>query len=339
MEKQKKKVTKKQTTKKPTKATKKVEKTTINEEKKIETIEEKIVGSEDFTETTNEPIDEIDVALEKTKKRKTELKRSAIIIGFISLMLLILLGYSLNIIRKSANMVKTVEETLASNEPKMIYIKRDGCTYCTLNENNMESMKKEYNIEYLEINSSNLKQKDLDKILELLKVDTSTFGTPYTFIVQNNDVTATLDGIKGYDELFNFLQENKIINSDATLTLNYINYDEYKEIIKATENQIIVLASSTCHYCLSERPILDEIATEYNVKINWMYLDNAFTDGKEQSEYEDFKTTLSWYNDNSSWGTPTTLIVKDSNVVAALSGYRTKDEIIKFYKQNGLINE
>ncbi len=65
-----------------------------------------------------------------------------------------------------------------------------------------------------------------------------------------------------------------------------------------------------------------------------MYLDRAIL---SQEEYDKFMGSMTWFNDNSDFGTPTTLIVKNKEVVSELSGYRTKDEMISFLKDNGII--
>ena len=138
---------------------------------------------------------------------------------------------------------------------------------------------------------------------------------------------------------FSTLQKNGIIAKDAKLVLNYIDYAQYKKVIKSSTPQIIVLGSSTCHFCLELRPILDEVVKETGVKVNWLYLDSAFTSGEEDSEYNEFLTSLSWFKENENFGTPTTLLVKNGEVQSALSGYREKEDILKFLEQNKLISE
>lgn len=48
-------------------------------------------------------------------------------------------------------------------------------------------------------------------------------------------------------------------------------------------------------------------------------------------------SSLSYFNDNSDWGTPLTLAIKDKKVVAELSGY-TDDtsKLDEFFKTAGL---
>ena len=94
------------------------------------------------------------------------------------------------------------------------------------------------------------------------------------------------------------------------------------------------MATSTCKFCLAEHPVLIDIAKETGAKINYLYLDYMFN---SQEEYDEFMSSLKWFEDNTDWGTPTTLIVKNKEVRNYLSGYREKDEVISYYKENGII--
>src|SRR5574344_399017 len=271
---------------------------------------------------------------ENISTQKIENKRLFIILD-VAVLIGILIGV-LAIFGKieSSKIIDKVNEALSSDTPQVIYVTKDDCTYCELNATNMDSIKNDYDVQYLNVDISKLTSADFAILSTLLNVDDTSFNTPYLAVVQNNEVKDTLDGIKSYNLLFEFLQNNGIISNDAKLYLNYINYTQYKDLISSSENQIIILASSTCHYCLSEHPILIQIAKDKGVKINYMNLDYAFS---SEDEYNEFKTSLSWFNTNTGWGTPTTLIVKNNDVVSSLIGYQTYDKIVSFYSENGMI--
>ena len=263
-----------------------------------------------------------------------ENKRMYTLFGVIALIiLLIIIGLVYRNV-KSANIVKDVEDLLNSSEAKAIYIMRTGCTYCGLNESNINSIVKEYNFEYYNIDTNDLTDKDLNKIISILKIDGENFGTPYLTVVKDGDVVDSLNGMKSYKVLFDFLKENKLISNDSKLYLNYPTLSEYKKLIKSGEKNVFILASSTCKYCLAEHPVLIDIAKETGAKINFLYLDYMFT---SQEEYDEFMTSLKWFEEHSDFGTPTTLIVKNSEVRNYLDGYREKEEIIDYYKDNGII--
>lgn len=270
----------------------------------------------------------------KKKQINSENKRMYTIFGVLALIiLLIIIGLVYRNV-KSANIVKEVQSLLNSAEVKAIYIMRDGCTYCELNESNINSIVKEYNFEYYNIDTNDLVEKDLNKIISTLKIDSTNFGTPYLVAVKDGEVISSLNGMKSYKVLFDFLKENKLIASDAKLYLNYPTLSEYKKLIKSGEKEVFILATSTCKYCLAEHPVLIDIAKETGAKINYLYLDYMFN---SQEEYDEFMSSLKWFEENTDWGTPTTLIVKNKEVRNYLSGYREKDEVISYYRENGII--
>nr|MBP3258556.1 hypothetical protein [Bacilli bacterium] len=270
----------------------------------------------------------------KKKQINSENKRMYTIFGVLALIIILIIIGVISKNVKSTNIAKKVESLLNSSEAKAIYIMRDGCTYCELNESNMNSIVKEYNFEYYNIDTNDLSEKDLNKIISTLKIDETNFGTPYLVAVKDGEVIGSLNGMKSYKVLFDFLKENELIDKDSKLYLNYPTLSEYKKLIKSGEKEVFILATSTCKFCLAEHPVLIDIAKETGAKINYLYLDYMFN---SQEEYDEFMSSLKWFEDNTDWGTPTTLIVKNKEVRNYLSGYREKDEVISYYKENGII--
>ena len=263
-----------------------------------------------------------------------ESKRLFIALGVIVLVIVALVVTSIFGKTKSKNTVLEVERLIKQESISAIYIMRDDCSYCKLNKSNMDLIS-EYGLNYYNVNTNELTSDDLNQIINMLGIDPNNFGTPDFYIVGNGVVMDKLSGLSIFPELFKLVKKYELIPSDSELYLNYVtDYDSYKKVIKSNENALIVLASSTCTYCQSEHPILSEIAKETGAKINYMYLDRAIL---SQEEYDKFMGSMTWFNDNSDFGTPTTLIVKNKEVVSELSGYRTKDEMISFLKDNEII--
>ena len=232
------------------------------------------------------------------------------------------------------NILKEMEDLIESNEPKLIYIIRDGCKYCELNESNITLMENEYNLSYYKIDTAKLTKNDLTKLLEKLDVDAANFGTPYMKVVQNGKSIDSLSGLTSYNILFDFLKNNNLINSSAKLKLNYPDLSNYNRLINSTNDEVIVLATSYCPYCLKEHPVLVDIANKYNIKINYVYLDYLFN---SKEEYDEFLTSLKWFSENEDWGTPTMLIVNNKEVKKSLENYRSEADIVAFLKDNGII--
>ena len=266
-----------------------------------------------------------------------ESKRLIVILGIIVLVIVGIVVLSMLAKTKSKNIVLKVQELKSSADISAVYIMRDDCQYCELNKSNMELIKG-YGFEPYVVNTNELTENDLNDLMSTLDIDPNNFGTPRLVVVGNNNVVDTLSGLSTFNGLFNFVKDNKLISSDSKLYLNYIDYSGYKKLIKSESNEVIVLATSSCKLCLAEHSILNEIAKETGAKINYMYLDYAIT---SPEEYDGFMSSMDWFNDNSEFVTsinePITLVVKNKKVVLELSGYRDKDEVISFYKDNGII--
>lgn len=288
------------------------------------------------------PIQEVEVVEEVKEEKVTGTKNGMSseekrVLGLFGILLIIIGLYVLASIVDSVKINKLVNKVAslkAAEESHLIYLMKKDCSYCELNKENNESLKRDYGVDYLEIDVSKLGTKKRDDLLTSLGLNPDDFGTPTYVVTKNNEVINVLSGIQAFNVMFNELQNDGIIASDKKLYLNYINYDGFKNILKSNKPEVVVFTSTTCHFCISERPILEKIAEENNVKINWMYLNGSFN---SQEEYDEFKTSLKWFVDNSDWGTPTTLIIQNGEAISALSGYREYDDFVSFLKQNNII--
>lgn len=111
---------------------------------------------------------------------------------------------------------------------------------------------------------------------------------------------------------------------------NEVTLDEYLELIKEPEKNIILVARPTCGYCEAFAPILSEAADDLKLSIN--YID---TDKFSQDDWTIFNSSLDYLN-SEEWGTPLTLIVQNKEVIAENNGYTELDNIKSFFKENGL---
>lgn len=198
----------------------------------------------------------------------------------------------------------------------------------------MDNLAQKYNFEYTYVNIDKLSNSQFNKISGKLEIDTNNFGTPYLVIVKDGKKIAEQPGYVEEDDLFNFLQYNGIISENEVYETNLtkISYAEYKELIGKEEKEIIVIAQTGCSACASAKPSLNEIAEEYEVKINWFDIKRIAS----EEEWQEFLSSLDYYQKNE-WGTPLTLIVANNKVVDAYSGFYDKQAYVDFFKKNEFI--
>lgn len=258
----------------------------------------------------------------------SESKKILVIIGVVIFSVLGLCGYALAENKKSEEMYNQFETAYNGSENKLVYIGSETCGYCQLLNPSLTDMKERYDFDYIYIDAARINSSYMSKILE--KLNLTSIGTPYLAIVSNGKIVDTQNGYADYDKTFEFLQENNIIAEDAKLLLNYIDYEEYDKLLKSDKKNIIVVGQSTCGYCVQAKLILNEIAEEKDVTIN--YLNVSYM---TEEEGEKFESSLEYFE--GSWGTPVMMIVQDGKMIDIVEQLVTKDEYIEFLEENEVL--
>lgn len=258
-----------------------------------------------------------------------EKKKLLVILGVVGLVILLIIGLTIKDSMDRKALYEQFEEAFNGSEKTLVYVGKTGCSWCGLLDPSIKEMKERYHFDYLYMNLSSLGNNYTSKMLNKLGLE--KIGTPYLAIVQNGKVVDSQSGYVDYDKLFEFVQKNEIIDKDATLPLNYIGLEEYQTLLAGKEKSVIVVGQSTCHFCIEAKLILNEIADENNVEIN--YLNISYL---TQDEGKTFQESLDYFKQDS-WGTPVMIIVQDGKMVDVLPSLNTKEEYISFLKKQGVL--
>lgn len=133
------------------------------------------------------------------------------------------------------------------------------------------------------------------------------------------------------------MKEEKEIQYPLTLAgkvgSNEITYDEYEEMVKNDDAFIVIIERTGCSYCQMYMPIVEEVAKEKKVAINYINTDNLTSD-----EYTNLTTTNKYLKKNQ-WGTPTTLFMVGDRIIDSISGYVEKDKFEDFLKDRVVYGE
>lgn len=111
---------------------------------------------------------------------------------------------------------------------------------------------------------------------------------------------------------------------------NKVSIDEYLNLIKSSDKQIILIARPTCGYCEKFTPVLKQAMEDMNLTINYVNTDNFSSD-----DWSKFQNSFDYLASNE-WGTPLTLIVQNGEIVDKNNGYVELDAIKEFFTKNGL---
>lgn len=242
------------------------------------------------------------------------------------------------------------EELINSKENKVLYFGRNGCTWCVKYKPVLEALKEKYGVKYEYIDTDLVS--GFEDLLNALGTDYQTFGTPYTVIVKKGKKVAELSGYQDLKTVFEFYKSHNLIGDDVEYEeivineseiiidsdkesyphLNILNYNDYLAMLNNDKKNILIVGQTTCGYCNQYKPILNTIAYENNIVIN--YIDIAVL---TQTEYQEFMESLSYFKENKNWGTPLTLIIQNKQVIDYSEGSKEKKETLNYYESLGLI--
>lgn len=110
-----------------------------------------------------------------------------------------------------------------------------------------------------------------------------------------------------------------------------LTYAEYEEKINTEAPFLLVIVNDGCGYCDMYKPIVEEVANEYSLPINYVNLAHLSVEEKQT-----FATSTVWLKRNQ-WGTPTTLFMYGKEVVDTIEQYVDKEKFVSFIKENFVI--
>jgi len=178
------------------------------------------------------------------------------------------------------------------------------------------------------IDTEKVSEDDMKQIKKDLKYNDKSSFKNVILVIEDGDVTSYKeDFLKNEGDLDNFLKDAKLSKfaCDVTVSEEYgnlaeITYEQYQCLYDSKEPFALVLAQTTCSYCLSFKPVINDYAEKADLPVYVIEIDQLSDDDRNA-----LLSSLSYFDNNQNWGTPLTLGIKDKEVVADLSGY-TEDE-------------
>lgn len=304
----------------------------VKEETKVDAKEEK----------KNEPIIE-----EKTNKTGL-----LVLLGILLIIVGICVFYQVNNKSNENNSTISKEESneimdnfykyFNSKKTKVIYYASSTCGYCSLETPIMEQISKDYDMDFLHIDSSKLSSSDREKMLKELNIE---HATPTTIIVKNGKIIDTQIGYIDGGAMVEFLKNGDVLDKNAVYTpeqyLTFINYDEYNKLLEQSGKHIVTIGQTGCSHCINTKPVLNQIAKDYNITINYLNItemtkaeNESFINSLEEIGYDEEEFVTS-----KNFGTPLTLIIENGKVTSYVSGERPTTQFVRAFKKAGVIAE
>ena len=107
---------------------------------------------------------------------------------------------------------------------------------------------------------------------------------------------------------------------------------EYFNLKKGTEKVVILFASPDCPWCVKYKPIINKVSSDYELPIYYVNTANMTKD-----EFNQVLTDSPHMTSEGGLRTPLTLIVGNNEEIASLEGKQDYEEVVKFFKDNGVI--
>ena len=124
-------------------------------------------------------------------------------------------------------------------------------------------------------------------------------------------------------------ESNNVKESEKKSFLS-IDVTKYLEFYSGSEKQLVLVARPTCSYCQIAEPIIQSIAYEYNIGINYLNTDEFSEDDQNNFIHSD-----EFFEEG--FGTPLLLVVSNNQINDKVDGLTDREHYIDFIKNNGFI--
>ena len=239
--------------------------------------------------------------------------------------------------KASSSIINEFNEKMKSKTKQVIYFGSATCGYCKLQTPIMKQLKSDYKLSYYYIDASKLNSKDKEKILKALEIEGST---PTIAVVKNNKIIDVNVGYMEGKEAVEFFKKNKLLEDDATYkpeeNLTDISFDDYKNLVGQDSKNVIVIGQTTCSHCIAVKPVLNRIAGNNNITINYINL-TKMTQEEQKELIENLKSI--GYEDADNLGTPLTLIVQNNKIEGTIEGENPPSYFTREFKKYGVISQ
>ncbi len=248
-------------------------------------------------------------------------KKKALVVLVISAVLVIIAIIAIvSSLITSGKKIDELKDVMDSKEAKIVYLAKDSCYYCNLLEPITTSMKEEFDLDYYNIDTSELSSAELAKILKILDIDYDAFGTPYIVIVKDGEKVDEHVGYTDEDVLFDLFKSNGLISEDKTLNMTYL--DEIDSTIDSDSSSLVLIGASGDTASIEARITLRKLAKENSIDIKYF-------DTSKLTDEDEYSNLLSKLDVES---LPVLVKFENGNVV---SKEETISEYETYLKENG----
>lgn len=124
-------------------------------------------------------------------------------------------------------------------------------------------------------------------------------------------------------------EESALVSAEERKAFTEVSVEEYLTIYEGADSQLVFVGKPSCPYCEIVQPILENLAYQYDLTIYYVNIDNFSGD-----DQVNFVQSNDYFKN---FGTPTLLIVSNSEIVETLEGLTDTESYTSFLQTNGFI--
>ena len=273
--------------------------------------------------------------VEKTNKKFSK-KLIILIVGVLFILLVAILGFKPLFSSKKDKVVVnfeniTIEEynsLYKSKDLEYIYLYHDSCSKCYDYELNLDKLQSEYNIKIKKLDYSNFNDDELSSLKSSNSFLESGIDVPTIISIKDGKEVSSLDGIKDYSSLKNFVNVSNEPMSGESFTK--ISVDEYVSLLNSKNKSFIYICNSIEDKCEKFTSSLEKTASNRKLKVNYLNLNNITS----SSDWDKLSESNKIFNGQ--WFIPAILIVKNGKIIDYKMEELSESELIYFLKENNL---
>lgn len=273
--------------------------------------------------------------VEKTNKKLSK-KLIILIVAVLFILLVTILGFKLLFSSKKDKVVVnfeniTIEEynsLYKSKDLEYIYLYHDSCSKCYDYELNLDKLQSEYNIKIKKLDYSNFNDEELNSLKSSNSFLESGIDVPTIISIKDGKEVSSLDGIKDYSSLKNFVNVSNEPMSGKSFTK--ISVDEYVSLLNSKNKSFIYICNSIEDKCEKFTSSLEKTASNRKLKVNYLNLNNITS----SSDWDKLSESNKIFNGQ--WFIPAILIVKNGKIIDYKMEELSESDLINFLKENNL---
>lgn len=232
------------------------------------------------------------------------------------------------VIGDNTNIIEETK-TLLDTDYSLIYLPYKNLDEVDNQDKILKDICEDYEINYKKIDAYLLSSSQHNKLNTLLQI--SKVEEQIVILVKNKKIIGSIRDINSKKEYLEKLKEYKFVEEINSL-ITFINLNEFNNLLNNNEKNIIVIGKDECKYCDSVTTTLNDVAINYDIKIN--YINVGKLDSNVSLEVEEKLMELD-YNDG--FTTPMVLVVENNKLLNYVIGFASEQYFIDIFTENGII--